>query len=103
MGKLFTIHEQTNDYIKIEKDIKEVNVVCEISSIFNDKLIPNTGINILDHFIWSFAWGLNMSIGCKVVCGKYRSEHTIAEDLGITLGAGLKNFFLGKLKIKELI
>lgn len=102
MGKLFTIHEQTNDYIKIEKDIKEVNVVCEISSIFNDKLIPNTGINILDHFIWSFAWGLNMSIGCKVVCGKYRSEHTIAEDLGITLGAGLKQFFSRKIKDKGI-
>ena len=97
-GKLFTIHKETDEYIKIQKHIKEVDVICEISNVFNDNLLPDTGINILDHFIWTFAWGLNMSIGCKVVCGKYRSEHTISEDLGITLGAGLKKFFYKKIE-----
>jgi imidazoleglycerol phosphate dehydratase HisB len=37
------------------------------------------------------------SIGCQVEVGKYRSEHTIAEDLGITLGAGLKKFYTQKI------
>lgn len=97
MGKLFTIHEETERYIKIQKTIQEVDVLVEISADYNSDLKPDTGIDILDHFLWTFAWGLNMSIGCKVDIGKYRSEHTIAEDLGITLGAGLKKFFNRKM------
>lgn len=97
MNKLFTIHASTDTYIKIQKSIKEVDVLVEISTQHDENLTPDTGINILDHFIWTLSWGLNMSIGCKVIAGKYRSEHTIAEDLGITLGAGLKKFFSKKL------
>lgn len=96
MGKLFTIHKETDSTIKIQKTIKEVDVLVEISTVFDENLKPDTGIDILDHFIWTFSWGLNMSIGCKVEIGKYRSEHTIAEDLGITIGAGLKKFFSKK-------
>ncbi len=97
MGKLFTIHEETERYIKIQKTIQEVDILVELSADYNSELKPDTGIDILDHFIWTFSWGLNMSIGCKADIGKYRSEHTIAEDLGITLGAGLKKFFYRKI------
>lgn len=97
MQKLFTMHEASDRYIKLQKTIQEVDVIVEISKDINPDLIPDTGIAILDHFVWSFAWGLNMSIGCKVEIGKYRSEHTIAEDLGITLGAALKKFYYDKL------
>jgi imidazoleglycerol-phosphate dehydratase len=100
MSKLFIIHKETDHYIKIQKSIKEVDVLVEISAEYNENLKPDTGIDILNHFIWTLSWGLNMSIGCKVNIGKYRSEHTIAEDLGITLGAGLKKFFYKKI-IKE--
>ena len=96
MAKLFTLHKQTDTYIKLQKSIKEVDVVVEINTEFDDKLTPDTGIEILDHFLWTFAWGLNMSIGCKVEIGKYRSMHTIAEDLGVTLGAALKSFYQKK-------
>lgn len=97
MGKLFTVHRKTDGYIKLQKTIQEVDVIVELSAEYNPDLKPDTGIDILDHFIWTFAWGLNMSVGCKVEIGKYRSEHTICEDLGITLGTALKPFFNKKL------
>jgi imidazoleglycerol-phosphate dehydratase len=98
MGKLFTVHEETDRYIKLQKTIHEVDVLVEISADYDETLVPDTGIEILDHFMWTFSWGLNMSIGCKVEIGKYRSEHTIAEDLGITIGAALKKFYYKKIQ-----
>lgn len=102
MGKMFTILEEKEGYIRIRKSVKEMNVVCEISQTFNSELKPDTGITILDHFVWTLAWGMNMSVGCKVACGRYRSEHTIAEDLGVTLGTALQHFFSRKLQTKGI-
>ncbi|MDO4582068.1 MAG: hypothetical protein Q4B96_05755 [Bacillota bacterium] len=98
MGKLFTLHEATDDYVKIQKKQQEVDIVVEISTKMNKDLKPDTSIQILDHFMWTFAWGMNMSLGCKVDCVKYRSSHTIAEDLGITIGAALSKLFATKLE-----
>lgn len=95
---LFTIHEETSRYIDIQKTIQEVDIRAQISLDYNPKLAPDTGIQILDHFIWTFAWGMNVSIGCKCSQGKYFSQHTTAEDLGQTLGAGLKKFFYKKMQ-----
>jgi imidazoleglycerol-phosphate dehydratase len=98
LGQLFTIHEENDRFIKLEKSIKEIDVVVTISQEYQPDLNIDTGIEILNHFVMTFAWGLNMSIGGKVTYGMYRSEHTICEDLGITIGAGLKKFFYKKIE-----
>jgi len=98
MAKLFTLHRATTDYVKIQKSTFELDITVEISSVLNKNLKPSTSINFLDHCIESLSWGLCMSIGCDVQTGKWRSTHTIAEDLGITIGAGLKHLFYEKLE-----
>ncbi|ATW24957.1 hypothetical protein DCMF_09385 [Candidatus Formimonas warabiya] len=98
MTKLFTLHKESENYVKIQKYQQEVDIMVEISTVFDHNLKPETTINILDHFMWNLGWAMNMSIGCKVDVGKYRSTHTIAEDLGITFGAGLKKLFYRKMQ-----
>lgn len=95
---LFTLHEETDSYIKLQKTIQEVDITVELSTVYNKDLKPDTGIQILDHFMWTLAWGMNISFGCKCVQGKYLSHHTTAEDLGQTFGAALKKFFYKKMK-----
>lgn len=102
MAHLFTLHEETDTYVKIQKKTHELDIVIEISTEYRPDLRPNTTINFLDHMLDTFSWGLCMSIGCTVVCGKWRSLHTIAEDVAITLGAGLKKFFYRKLNAKGI-
>ncbi len=100
MAALFTIHEATKDYIKIQKSTHELDIIVELSTKFRPDLRPNTTSDFLDHMIDTLAWGMCMSIGVKVVCGKWRSTHTIAEDVGITMGAGLKKLYYRLLEEK---
>ena len=102
MAHLFTLHEETPTYIKMQKKTHELDIVVEISTEYRPDLHPNTTIHFLDHLLESFSWGLCMSIGCRVTEGKWRSTHTIAEDLAITLGAALKKIFYRKLNEKGI-
>jgi len=97
MAQLFTLHEETDTYIKMQKKTHELDIIVEISTEYKPELRPNTTINFLDHMLDTLSWGMCMSIGCSVVCGKWRSTHTIAEDVAITLGAALKKLFYRKL------
>ncbi len=97
MAKLFTLLEETEDFVKIRKDTHELNITIELSTVFKD-LRVNTTIDFFDHMIETLSWGACMSIGCLVETGKWRSTHTIAEDVGITLGTGLKRFFTRKIE-----
>jgi len=97
MAHLFTLHEETDTYIKMQKKTHELDIVVEVSTQYNPDLRPNTTIHFLDHMLDTLSWGLCMSIGCKVTCGKWRSTHTIAEDVAITIGAALKKLFYKKL------
>lgn len=102
MANLFTIHEFTKDYVKIQKKTHEIDIIVELSRKFNPDMKPETTSDFLDHMINTLAWGMCMSIGVKVVNGKWRSTHTIAEDVGITMGAGMKKFFYDGLEHEGL-
>ena len=97
MANLFTLHECTKEYVKIQKKTQELDIMVEISTVFNDSLRPDTTSDFLDHIVDTLAWGACLSIGVKVNCGKWRSTHTIAEDVGITIGAGLKKIYYDRL------
>ncbi len=97
MAHLFTLHKETPTYVKLQKKTQEIDITIEVTTDYRPELRPDTTIHFLDHMLDTFSWGLCMSIGCKVECGKWRSTHTIAEDVAITLGAALKKLFYTKL------
>jgi imidazoleglycerol-phosphate dehydratase len=99
---LFTLLKETENYIKIQKKTHELDIIVEISTEFDCDLKPDTTLDFLDHCIETLSWGLCMSIGCTIKTGKWRSTHTIAEDLAITIGAGLKKLFFKKLHNKGI-
>ena len=97
MAQLFTLHEQSETHIRLQKKMQEVDIVVDVSTIFDPDLGPDTSIGFLDHLIASLSWGLCMSIGCKVTVGRWRSTHTIAEDSAQTIGAALKYIYYRKM------
>jgi imidazoleglycerol-phosphate dehydratase len=97
MAKLFTLLEETDDYLKIKKETHELRIIVELSTIFKNLKVTTT-IDFFDHMIETLSWGACLSIGCVVETGKWRSTHTIAEDVGITIGAGLKKLFTKKIE-----
>lgn len=102
MAHLFTLHEETASYVRLQKKTHEIDIMVEISTEYKPELHPDTTIHFLDHLLETLSWGMCMSIGCTVVCGKWRSTHTIAEDVAITLGAALKKLFYRKLNDEGL-
>jgi imidazoleglycerol-phosphate dehydratase len=98
MAHLFTIHESSKDYIKIQKKTQELDIMVELSTVFRPELRPETTSDFLDHAVETLSWGSCISIGVKVETGKWRSTHTIAEDVGITMGAGLKKLYYQRLQ-----
>ncbi len=98
MAHLFTIHKATDTYIKIQKKTQEIDIVVEISTEFDPDLSPDTTSDFLDHAVETLAWGSCMSIGVQVEIGKWRSTHTLCEDVGITIGAGLKRLYYDRLE-----
>ncbi len=101
MAKLFTLHKETDDYLKLTKDTQELAIAVELSSAFR-QLKVDTTIDFFDHMIETLSWGACFAIGCVVQSGKWRSTHTIAEDAGITIGAGLKRFFTRRLETEGI-
>jgi imidazoleglycerol-phosphate dehydratase len=97
MAQLFTLHEQSDTRVKLQKKMQEVDIIVEVSTAFDRDLAPDTGIGFLDHLIASLSWGLCMSVGCSVAVGRWRSTHTIAEDTGQTIGAALKYLYYRKM------
>lgn len=97
MAKLFTLHEQSDTHIKLQKQMQEVDIVVAVSTVFDRALVPDTGIGFLDHLIASLSWGLCMSIGCTATIGRWRSTHTVAEDSAQTIGAALKYLYYRKM------
>ncbi len=89
MSKLFTMVEEKPGYLKIRKDTQELKIAVELATEFKNLKVATT-IDFFDHIIETLSWGSCLSIGCVVETGKWRSTHTIAEDVGITIGTGLK-------------
>jgi imidazoleglycerol-phosphate dehydratase len=101
MAKLFTRIEERDNYLKLKKETHELKIVVELSTEFQRFKIDTT-LNFLDHMLYTFSWGSCISIGSVVETGKWRSTHTIAEDLGITIGTGLKSFFTKRLEYEGI-
>lgn len=97
MPQLFTMHEQTDTRVRLQRQIKEVDIMVEVSTTFAPDLEPQTGVDFLDHLIATLGWGLCMSLGCTVAVGRWRSTHTIAEDTGETIGVALKSLFYRRM------
>jgi imidazoleglycerol-phosphate dehydratase len=97
MAQLFTLHEENETRVKLQKRMQELDVVVEVSTEYDAALVPDTGIGFLDHLIASLSWGLCMSIGCTAIVGRWRSTHTMAEDTGQTIGAALKYLYYRKM------
>ena len=98
MAHLFTLHKAEKDYVKIQKSTHEIDIMVELSTQYNPDLKPDTTSCFLDHMIETLAWGACMSIGVTVRMGKWRSTHTLCEDVAITIGAGLKRMFYDRLE-----
>ena len=97
MAQLFTLHEDSETRVKLQKKMQELDVVVTVSTGYDAGLVPDTGIGFLDHLIASLSWGLCMSIGCTATVGRWRSTHTIAEDTAQTIGAALKHLYYRKM------
>ena len=98
MAHLFTLHESTENYVKIQKKTQEIDITVELSTVYDPDLKPDTTSDFLDHAIETLAWGACMSVGVQVKMGKWRSTHTLCEDVGITMGAGLKRLYYDRLE-----
>jgi imidazoleglycerol-phosphate dehydratase len=97
MAQLFTLHEQDDTRVKLQKRMQELDVTVTVSTEYDPALTTDTGIGFLDHLIASLSWGLCMSIGCTATVGRWRSTHTIAEDSAQTIGAALKYLYYRKM------
>jgi len=97
MAQLFTLHEQSDTRVKLQKRMQELDVTVTVSTGYDPALTPDTGIGFLDHLIASLSLGLCMSIGCTATVGRWRSTHTIAEDSAQTIGAALKYLYYRKM------
>jgi len=97
MGKLFTLVAEKPGYLKIRKDTQELKIAVELATEFKNLKVATT-IDFFDHIIETLSWGSCLSIGCVVETGKWRSTHTIAEDVGITIGTGLKRLVAKRAK-----
>jgi imidazoleglycerol-phosphate dehydratase len=97
MAQLFTLHEENETHVRLQKRMQELDVIVDVSTEYDAALVPDTGIGFLDHLIASLSWGLCMSIGCTATVGRWRSTHTIAEDSGQTIGAALKYLYYRKM------
>lgn len=89
MAKLFTLVEEKPGYLKLRKDTQELKIAVELATEYKNLKVSTT-IDFFDHIIETLSWGSCLSIGCEVQTGKWRSTHTIAEDVGITIGFALK-------------
>lgn len=97
MAQLFTLHEESETHIRLQRQIQELDIMVDVSTVYDADLGPRTTIDFLDHLIATLSWGLGMSVGCTVEVGRWRSTHTFAEDTGETIGVALKSLFYRKM------
>lgn len=91
MVKLWDFRELTDSHVRLVKTTKEIAIDLELG--FSKKKVEvDTSLHFLNHMMETIAWGACMSIGVKVDT-RLRLVHTIAEDVGITLGAALKGLY----------
>jgi imidazoleglycerol-phosphate dehydratase len=90
LAKLYDIKELTDSNVRVVKTTKEIVIDLEVSQI-RKELEINSGLDFLNHMLETIAWGACMSLGVKAETRRnHRLTHTIAEDVGITLGVALR-------------
>ena len=90
--------ERNSNEVKVVRNTKETKITVNVNTIRKKSLDVDTAIPFLDHMIETLAWRANLNIGVKIE-SKVNLEHTIAEDIGITLGNAILELF--KIKLPE--
>lgn len=98
MAKLFELESYNGRQIVLHKNTKELCISVRVSLDYLPDLENRTTCHFLDHMLATLSWGACASIGVAVTCGRWRSTHTIAEDVGITLGTAFKKLFYDRLE-----
>lgn len=91
------VKRNTNE-INVTRTTKETKILVSVNTIKEKSLGVKTTIPFLDHMIETLACRANLNIGVKIDL-KVNLEHTIAEDIGITLGKAILELF--KIKLPE--
>jgi imidazoleglycerol-phosphate dehydratase len=94
--KLYDFRELKDSYVRLVKTTKEIVIDIELG-LDKRPVEISTGLEFLNHIVETIAWGACMSIGVKTECLK-KLTHTIAEDVGITLGVALKGLYDRNMK-----
>lgn len=84
--------------VKVNRTTKETKISVNVNSIRNQSLEVDTTFPFLDHMIETIRTRANLNIGVKID-SKINLDHTIAEDIGITLGNAILELF--KIKISK--
>jgi len=88
--------ERKQNELVVTRKTKETNIKIEVNRLKNKKLKVDTNIPFLDHMIETLAWRGNFNIGVKSEI-YVKLQHTISEDIGITLGIAIYELFKAEI------
>ena len=84
--------KRNSDEIVVTRNTNETKIIVQVNKIQKKSLEIDTTIPFLDHMIETLARRANINIGVKID-KKVNLQHTIAEDIGITLGKSMYELF----------
>ena len=84
--------KRNSDEIVVTRNTNETNITVKVNMIQKKPLEIDTTIPFFNHMIETLAWRANINIGVKID-KKVNLLHTIAEDIGITLGKSIYELF----------
>lgn len=82
--------------VELQRITQETRVTISVNTIKGKQLNAETTIPFLDHMIETLAWQANLNIGVRLD-SKIKSNHPIAEDIGITLGRAILELYKSKI------
>ncbi len=91
------VKRKTNE-VRVTRNTKETVILVSVNSVREKLLDVDTTIPFLNHMVETLAWRASLNIGVKID-SKVNLEHTIAEDIGITLGNAILELY--KIKLSE--
>jgi imidazoleglycerol-phosphate dehydratase len=94
--KLGTDVKSNTDELIVIRNTKETKITVKINIKKNKSLEIDTTIPFLDHMIETLAWRSNINIGVKID-KKINLQHTISEDIGITLGKSIYELYKSQI------
>lgn len=82
----------TQQGLTVQRKTNETQVLVELNRDENKKLDIDSGIPFLDHMIETLGWRSKFNIGLDIN-SEVELKHTIAEDIGITLGRAYLEYY----------